>query len=96
MTDLPAAAVSTGAQSIRFYDESGIRCFSWRCPFCRAVNTGRLGPVPIGGFYRDTGIHPQWVLTGTEDKPALTPSLGCWSCYPAGHYWLQDGVMSRA
>lgn len=77
-------------------DPHGVRSFTWRCPSCGGVNVGRLGPVPIGGFYRDTGIHPQWVLSGTEECPTLTPSLGCWSCYPLGHYWLRDGKMVHA
>jgi Family of unknown function (DUF6527) len=91
-----ALAPDGGLVEVRFYDADGIRKFTWKCPLCRAVNEGRLGPHPIGGFYRDTGIHPAWVLAGTEEKPTLAPSLGCWSCYPLGHFWLRDGVLVRA
>lgn len=82
--------------SIRFYWQGATRCFSWTCPLCEATNIGRLGSEPISGFYRDMKIEPQWVLTGDEACPTLNPSLGCWSCYPDGHYWLRDGVMRRS
>ena len=65
--------------------------FTWECPNCAAVNMGELGPDPVGGW-----DSPRWQLTGTREAPTLRPSLGCWNCYPVGHYWLNDGVLSNA
>jgi hypothetical protein len=43
---------------------------------------------------------PQWVNSGTPERPTLTPSLGCGgskhgTC-PEGHYWLRDGELLAA
>jgi len=65
--------------------------FLWDCPKCGAGNVGTLGPEPVGGWE-----SPRWQLTGTREKPTLRPSLGCWACYPDGHYWCNEGVLTDA
>jgi len=69
--------------------------FNWLCPGCGSWYDGQIGDQPVSGW-----DAPRWVNSGTEDKPTLTPSLGCggWrrgTC-PEGHYWLRDGFLERA
>jgi hypothetical protein len=69
--------------------------FNWLCPGCGSWYDGQIGGQPVSGW-----DAPRWVNSGTEDKPTLTPSLGCggWrrgTC-PEGHYWLRDGALERA
>jgi hypothetical protein len=68
--------------------------FDWICPGCGGVLGGRLGDEPVSGW-----DAPRWVKTGTEERPTLTPSLGCprWrrgEC--VGHWWLRDGELMPA
>jgi hypothetical protein len=68
--------------------------FSWVCPDCGIHLFGTLGDQPVSGW-----DAPRWVLTGTEDKPTLRPSLGCHNCMSkgqGGHYWLTDGELVPA
>ena len=73
----------------------GHRSFSWLCPGCGRWLYGQMGDQPVSGW-----DAPRWVNSGTEEKPTLTPSLGCggWkhgTC-PGGHYWLRDGELGPA
>ena len=82
--------------NIKFFTSSvdGSRRFSWVCPDCGGRKSGALGDVPVSGWEA-----PRWVLTGTEDKPTLRPSLGCHNCMSkgqGGHYWLTDGELVPA
>lgn len=77
-------------------DEHGRRrSFLWLCPGCGVVRAGLMGDVPVSGW-----DSPRWVNTGTDDKPTLTPSLGCgaWrkGICPDGHWWLRDGELVPA
>lgn len=69
--------------------------FSWLCPGCASWRYGQIGEQPVSGW-----DAPRWVNSGTEDKPTLTPSLGCggWrrgTC-AGGHYWMRDGELVDA
>lgn len=68
--------------------------FAWVCPGCGCLNGGQLGDEPVSGW-----DAPRWVNSGTDDKPTLTPSLGCpqWrrgQCI--GHWWLRNGELVPA
>jgi Family of unknown function (DUF6527) len=68
--------------------------FQWMCPGCGSTYSGQLGSEPVSGW-----DAPRWVNSGTREKPALTPSLGCglWrrrECI--GHWWLRDGELVLA
>ena len=67
--------------------------FLWMCPGCGSTYGGNLGDQAIGGW-----DAPQWVNSGTLERPTLAPSLGCgnWrrgTC--RGHWWLRDGVLEQ-
>jgi len=75
-----------------FWHDGG---FSVLCPGCGRWLFCKIGEQPVSGW-----DAPRWVNSGTEEKPTLTPSIGCggWrhgSC-PEGHYWLRDGELVRA
>ncbi len=68
--------------------------FYWVCPGCGGTAAGTLGDTPVSGW-----DAPRWVLTGTPDRPTLTPSLGCpgWRAGRCdGHWWLRDGALEHA
>ena len=72
----------------------GPNAFHWTCPGCGQPYSAVIGDNPVSGWE-----NPRWVNSGTEDKPTLTPSLGCslWrsgQCY--GHWWLRGGWLERA
>ena len=81
---------ATGETIIRFHGAQ----FSWTCPGCGMALGGTIGEQAVSGW-----DQPCWVLTGTPDKPTLTPSLGCstWrrgDCI--GHWWLRAGELTLA
>lgn len=54
------------------------------CPGCCTLT---LLPFGVSEGHKPGGVH-RWQLSGTPDKPTLTPSInhpGCW------HGWLKDG-----
>lgn len=90
--DFERAELAGRGTALFFWHSGG---FSWLCPGCACWHFGRLGNEPVSGW-----DEPRWVNFGTEEKPTLTPSLGCpgWrdgTC-PEGHYWLRDGELVGA
>jgi len=95
MTPLPAEGRDDGGTGPWPFDlrwQGHIRPghFTWDCPKCGATNSGDLADEPVSGW-----DAPRWQLTGDRDAPTLRPSLGCWACYPEGHYWCNEGVLSN-
>ena len=90
--DFELAEQSERRTALFFWHDDG---FSWLCPSCGSWHPGQIGDHPVSGW-----DAPRWVNSGSEEKPTLTPSLGCggWkhgTC-PEGHYWLRDGELVRA
>jgi len=74
-------------------DPAAPASFLWMCPGCGSTYGGNLGSQPAGGW-----DAPQWVNSGSLERPALTPSLGCglWrNGLCRGHWWLRDGVLEQ-
>lgn len=87
------AAIEIGEKPAMWIGERG---FSWECPGCGHVYSGRIGDEQRGGWE-----NPQWVLTGTPEAPSLNPSLGCSRWHAGGecsngHWWLRDGKLVAA
>jgi hypothetical protein len=81
---------ATGETVIRF--EPGQ--FIWICPGCGQALGGTLGDEPVSGW-----DAPRWTKTGTDERPTLTPSLGCGNWRRGdceGHWWLRDGLLFPA
>lgn len=88
------AKIEATGETLLFWQGDGPASFQWMCPGCGSTYAGRLGDQPVGGWG-----NPQWVNSGTLEKPTLAPSLGCglWrrdEC--VGHWWLRDGMLVRA
>lgn len=67
--------------------------FLWMCPGCGSTYGGNLGEQPVGGWEA-----PQWVNSGTLERPTLEPSLGCGNWRKGmcrGHWWLRNGVLEQ-
>lgn len=84
----------TGETVMFWFDDEGTTRFSLVCPGCGGLLAGPLGNEPLGGW-----DNPRWVNSGTQERPTLTPSLGCgrWRrgrCI--GHWWLRDGELVPA
>jgi len=86
-------AAETG-ETLFCWSPSPGRSFSWICPGCGRLAGGMLGDEPVSGWEA-----PRWVNSGTQERPTLTPSLGCPglpSGRCTGHWWLRDGELVPA
>lgn len=71
--------------------------FLWGCPTCGNLWSGWLtGPKPPPGDWS------AWSLTGSRERPTLSPSLVCAMARPKvhgdrppcpGHFWMRDGEL---
>ena len=94
MAAVKAKIAATG-ETVLCWQGDGPRSFMWMCPGCGSSYACPLADAPVSGW-----DNPQWVNTGTLERPTLTPSLGCglWrrgEC-DGGHYWLRDGMLVPA
>lgn len=93
--DFELAEQAVRGTALFFWHDDTFSDFSWLCPGCGSWHYGQIGERPVSGW-----DAPRWVNSGTEEKPTLTPSLGCggWrrgTCR-GGHYWMRNGELVDA